>query len=309
MFSRHHTRSFLITHRYSRQCQSSASRTVFVHNLSFDVKSEALTLFMSKAGNVLDAKIHVNRRKKSKGTAVVTFESVSEVATALATLHGSRLYGREVQLREDRMDTLDAHLCSNTDASHDIEQAVKAVYVGNLNTNVTRNILKAHMEVAGPVGKATILRGKFGESHGCGVVEYQYAADAAKALSEMYNTVLNGRVLYVREDREARKQIASRVPEYEALVKGACSVVPAKGACVILGNIDKSSPHLEKRIRRIMEAVGDVKKVLLGEQLVGKGRGKILVEYSTRQSAVQAVAELHGKVVRNRKITVQHYGK
>mmetsp|Transcript_21160 Transcript_21160/g.35656 ORF Transcript_21160/g.35656 Transcript_21160/m.35656 type:complete len:307 (-) Transcript_21160:2039-2959(-) len=300
------THPIIFTKPCSRQCQSMAAQTVFVYNLSFDVKSEALTRFMSKAGKVINANINMNKRKKSKGTAVVTFESASDVATALANLHGLRLYGREVQLREDRMGTLNSHFNSSTD---DVDKAAKAVYVGNLNTNVTRNILKAHMESAGPVRKATILRGKFGESHGCGVVEYEHSADAVKALSEMYNTVLNGRLLYVREDREARKQTDFSQRRSEVRGKGTGSSIPEKGTCVILGNIDKGSPQLEKHIRSIMEAAGDVKKVLLGEQLVGKGRGKIIVEYATRQSAVKAIAELHGKEVDDRKITVQHYGK
>jgi RNA recognition motif-containing protein len=68
-----------------------------VYNLSFDVKSEALMKHMSKAGTVVSADININKRnKKSKGTAVVTYESSKDAMEAIGMLFGSTLYGREV---------------------------------------------------------------------------------------------------------------------------------------------------------------------------------------------------------------------
>jgi hypothetical protein len=57
-----------------------------------------------------------------------------------------------------------------------------------------------------------------------------------------------------------------------------------------------------------MSAVGRVRKVLCDAPLVGKGRGKVVVEYASRAEAVRAVAELHGREVGNKKIIVQPYG-
>jgi len=39
-------------------------------------------------------------------------------------------------------------------------------------------------------------------SKGCGIVEYKFAEDAAKAIEELHDTYLDGRQIFVREDRE-----------------------------------------------------------------------------------------------------------
>lgn len=104
-----------------------------MHNLSFDVKSEALEKHMRKAGGVISAVINMKTRKKSKGTAVVTFETESDAANAISMLHGSKLYGREVQMREDRGESLEAEFSKNGQQSNAGQQegnGARAVYVG-----------------------------------------------------------------------------------------------------------------------------------------------------------------------------------
>lgn len=174
----------------------------------------------------------------------------------------------------------------------------------NLNTNVTSDILKAHMESVGPIVKSTILRGSLGESQGCGVVVFRNAADASKALSELYNSILNGRLMFIREDREAKISMKMTGKIYES------PTVPQKGTCVLLGNMDTGGGNLEGRVRALMEKAGPLKHVRLGQgdRLIGKGRGKILVEYHTRDAALAAIESLHGVEVGERKITVQKYG-
>lgn len=162
------------------------------------------------------------------------------------------------------------------------------------------------MESVGPVAKATVLRGPFNESHGCGVVRYKNAIDARKALDELYNSVLNGRLIFVREDREAKNIRGSNTSVTRRKIY--TTTVPEKGACVILGNVDRSSKQLAERIQTFMAQAGAVKKIHLAAQLVGKGRGKILVEYETKAAALMAISQLHGTEIGNKKVTVQKYG-
>lgn len=280
---------------------------------------------------MISADILLDKRRKSKGTAVVVYASAGEAEVALDTMGGTKLYGREVRLREDRTGLLEEESAEEKLSS----DPRKSIYVGcvflcycngaayihvlmlavfclsspsNLNTNVTRAMLKTHMEAVGPVEKATILKGQFDESLGCGVVVYKHVSDATRALTELYNSVLNGRLMFVREDREVESGGNST----------AASTGPEKGTCVLLGNMDKSTPaaghagsgkgKLEQSVRALMEAAGSIRRVQLGAQLVGKGRGKILVEFDTKAAAVKAAAELHGKEVGGKKITVQLYG-
>ena len=58
------------------------------------------------------------------------------------------------------------------------------------------------MRQAGNVDKADVLESADGRSKGCGIVQYQRPQDAARAIRELQNTELNGRPIFVREDRE-----------------------------------------------------------------------------------------------------------
>merc|ERR1719384_2295901 len=76
-----------------------------------------------------------------------------------------------------------------------------SVYVGNLAYETSWQDLKDHMRQAGNVDQANILQDG-GRSKGCGIVAYQNPLDAARAIRELQNSVLHGRPIFVREDRE-----------------------------------------------------------------------------------------------------------
>merc|ERR1711935_320020 len=76
-----------------------------------------------------------------------------------------------------------------------------SVYVWNLSYDVSWQDLKDHMRKAGNVDQATVLTGNDGSSIGCGIVVYQSARDAQRAIRELQETDLNGRPVRLREDR------------------------------------------------------------------------------------------------------------
>ena len=110
------------------------------------------------------------------------------------------------------------------------------VYVGNLAYETTWQELKDHMRRVGNIDKvstytfrqdnylsmflllgsnlthtshliflfqADILQGNDGRSKGCGIVIYQSPKEAQRAIRELQNSELNGRPIFVREDRES----------------------------------------------------------------------------------------------------------
>jgi RNA recognition motif-containing protein len=95
-------------------------------------------------------------------------------------------------------------------ASKNVEEdKSRRVYVGNLNWRVNWQDLKDHMRAAGEVTRADIMTGSDGRSKGCGIVEYSSAEEAQKAVLTLNDTELNGRPIFVREDREERGSRAS----------------------------------------------------------------------------------------------------
>ena len=166
----------------------------------------------------------------------------------------------------------------------------------NINTNVTSAELKRHMEIVGPVENATLFTGHMGDSRGCGIVVYKRSSDALRACEELYNSVLNGRPIFVREDRETDSEKSTRERP-----------IPQKRTCVLLGNVDKSMKMTES-MHSFMSVAGNIKKIHIDAKLDGKGKGKILIEYETAAAALRAIAMLHGKKLGHKKVTVQKYG-
>lgn len=77
------------------------------------------------------------------------------------------------------------------------------VYVHNLPFEVSWQDLKDHMKAAGPVTRADIITKADGSSKGCGLVEFATPKGAATAIRTLNDSVLQGRQILVREDREA----------------------------------------------------------------------------------------------------------
>ena len=79
----------------------------------------------------------------------------------------------------------------------------KTVYVGNLSWDVSWQDLKDHFKSVGQVQHADVmLEPGTTRSKGCGLVTFANARDAATAISTLHDTELNGRLIFVREDRE-----------------------------------------------------------------------------------------------------------
>ncbi|KLU84569.1 RNP domain-containing protein [Magnaporthiopsis poae ATCC 64411] len=82
-------------------------------------------------------------------------------------------------------------------------QQDRRVYVGNLSYDVKWHHLKDFMRQAGEVIFADVLLLPNGMSKGCGIVEYASREQAQHAVATLSNQNLMGRLVYVREDREA----------------------------------------------------------------------------------------------------------
>ena len=78
----------------------------------------------------------------------------------------------------------------------------KNVYVGNLAWTVSWQDLKDHFKTIGPVLNADVMQEADGRSKGCGLVTFQNKRDADRAIAELHDTELDGRKIFVREDRE-----------------------------------------------------------------------------------------------------------
>ncbi|KAF2268402.1 RNA-binding domain-containing protein [Lojkania enalia] len=88
-------------------------------------------------------------------------------------------------------------------------QQDRRVYVGNLSYDVKWHHLKDFMRQAGEVLFADVLLLPNGMSKGCGIVEYASREQAQNAVATLSNQNLMGRLVYVREDREAEPRFSN----------------------------------------------------------------------------------------------------
>jgi RNA recognition motif-containing protein len=168
---------------------------VYVGNLSWNVAWQDLKDHMRQVGEVVFAEVMTEADGRSKGCGICEYSTPEEAQKACAELTNTELKDRTIFVREDRESTSGGHQRSGMHGG-------TSVYVGNLSYETSWQDLKDHMRQAGNVDQANILKTEDGRSKGCGLVVYQQSRDAARAIHELQNTVLNGRPIFVREDRE-----------------------------------------------------------------------------------------------------------
>ncbi|KAL2163695.1 hypothetical protein VTH06DRAFT_5753 [Thermothelomyces fergusii] len=112
---------------------------------------------------------------------------------------GSGYSGAPNRSYEDRA----AHREQVMNNIRETSQQDRRVYVGNLSYDVKWHHLKDFMRQAGEVLYADVLLLPNGMSKGCGIVEYATREQAQQAVATLSNQNLMGRLIYVREDREA----------------------------------------------------------------------------------------------------------
>eukprot|EP00871_Galdieria_phlegrea_P004542 jgi/Galph1/5089/GphlegSOOS_G3724.1 len=84
---------------------------------------------------------------------------------------------------------------------HD-ESRNRRVFIGNLAYRTTPEALTEHLSKAGKIVKAQILVNHLGRSVGGAIVEFETEQEAKAAIETLYDSLLDGRKLTIREDRE-----------------------------------------------------------------------------------------------------------
>merc|ERR1712032_1445752 len=77
------------------------------------------------------------------------------------------------------------------------------VFVGNLSWNVAWQDLKDVFNKVGEVVRADVWTKPDGRSKGCGMVEFTTPEGATRAINELHDVELDGRLMLVRADRES----------------------------------------------------------------------------------------------------------
>jgi RNA recognition motif-containing protein len=174
---------------------------------------------------------------------------------------------------------------------------------------VTWSELKDHIKAAGlSVAHVDVPANEQGRSKGFALVEFTNKKDAARAITELTDTELGGRKIFVREDREAAggsgegaarpARREEREPRESRAGGGG-----GGGAKVHVGNLPYDVTW--KELKDIFKAVGAVVRAEVPEGADGRSRGWGTVEFASGKDASRAIKEMHQALVNGREITVK----
>ena len=304
-------------HTFSSGGKSQGCR-VYVGNLSWDVAWQELKDHMREAGDVLHAEVITEANGRSKGCGIVEYATEEDAQEAISTLNDTELKGRMIFVREDR-ETGSGAFHGGVGSGGSRPGA--SVYVWNLAYETSWQDLKDHMRRAGNVDQATILTGSDGRSIGCGIVVYQRPQEAARAIRELQNSELNGRPLYVREDRmqpgggrgggRGRGFVGGRHGGRGHSGRGGGghsggsghSSGGGDGTQLYVGNLSYDTGWRE--LKDHFRQCGDVDRVEVMEYPDGKKKGFGTVRFFRESDAADAISRLNGVDLQGRSLEVR----
>lgn len=296
----------------------SQSRRVYVGNLSWDVTWSELKDHMKSAGDVKRADVICEHNGRSKGCGIVEFETDEGAQKAIETLTHTELRGRTIFVREDREGSGSEGKGGNRPrmvGAHNMKQnqtSNNSVYVWNLSYDVSWQDLKDHMRKAGNVDQANILTGNDGStSIGCGIVVYQYARDAARAIRELQESDLKGRPVRLREDKAGNAgSRGDRGPRGGRGGRGGRHggrgyfVEPAlKGTQLYVGNLSYDTTWRD--LKDHFKQAGEVVRADVKFSDNGRSKGFGIVRFASPEDAEAAIAKLSGVELDGRPLEVR----
>lgn len=280
---------------------------VYVGNLSWDVSWQDLKDHMRSAGDVSFAEVMQEPGGRSKGCGVVEYKSPEEAKEAIESLNDTELKGRMIFVREDRETSGGGGRGGSAAGGggggyHGGGGASStSVYVGNLAYETSWQDLKDHMRQAGNVDQANILQSEDGRSKGCGIVIYQNVRDASRAIRELQNSVLHGRPIFVREDREQGGRRSG------GGAGGGGAGGAAAGCQLFVNNLSYDTTW--KELKDHFRQCGDVERVEVIEGPDGRKKGFGTVRFYKAKDATKAIETLSGVELQGRQLEVRHDNK
>jgi len=116
---------------------------------------------------------------------------------------GTCVHGDDCRFRHGDNDSRDRK--SGRDSAPKKFNVGTRVYVGNLSWQTSWQDLKDFFRSSGTVVYADVMKRSDGKSQGCGIVEFSSNEEALDAITNLNDAELDGRMIFIREDREDYK--------------------------------------------------------------------------------------------------------
>ena len=295
--------------RNSNSGSSNDGCSVFVGNLKYETKWQALKDHMRRAGNVDSANILEAPNGRSKGCALIKYQHPKEAQRAIQELNESELEGRKIFVQPDNGNPRDSNNGRGSNAGRGSNDSQRfpgernndppsqyGVYVGNLPYECSWQALKDFFKSCGFIERAEVMEdSNTGRKKGFGVVSFSHERAMENAIRKFNGRDFQGRTLEVRRDKKSSSSNSSgnlhnnnddnRAPE-------------GGGFKVYVGNLDYdcSWQDLKDFVQR---KCGRVEHVDIPK------RGWGLVTFGTHREGKAAIADLDRALFENRSLEVR----
>jgi len=186
-------------------------------------------------------------------------------------------------------------------------------YVGNLSYETTWQALKDHMRVAGNVTYADIIADNSGNSRGCGIVEYETSEEAASAIKKLNDTKLDGRLIFVREDREEgnskggnnsrRSNNKPNSDNYNNSNNNNYGNKDLAGRKLFIGNLPFTTTWQD--LKDEFRVCGDIVRADILSGYDGRSKGQGTIVFGSKEGAQKAIDRYNNTDFQGRLITVR----
>eukprot|EP00531_Pseudo-nitzschia_arenysensis_P007146 CAMPEP_0116130994 /NCGR_PEP_ID=MMETSP0329-20121206/8774_1 /TAXON_ID=697910 /ORGANISM="Pseudo-nitzschia arenysensis, Strain B593" /LENGTH=454 /DNA_ID=CAMNT_0003625405 /DNA_START=56 /DNA_END=1420 /DNA_ORIENTATION=- len=264
--------------------------SVFVGNLRYETRWQALKDHMRKAGNVDSANILEAPNGRSKGCALITYQHPKEASRAIKELNETELEGRKIFVQPDTK--------VNDEGRRVEPSTANGVYVGNLPYECSWQALKDFFKTCGYIERAEVMEDpQTGRKKGFGLVYFSNERGVENAIRKFHGTDFQGRTLEVRPDKKSGgNNNNSNAPSSS---RNNNNNNDGSGDFkVFFGNLDFNcswqdlKDFVQKRCGRVEHA--DIPK---------KGWG--VVSFANRRDAGNAISQLDRVVFQNRTLEVR----
>ncbi|KAG8849121.1 hypothetical protein FRB96_000907 [Tulasnella sp. 330] len=186
-----------------------------------------------------------------------------------------------------------------------ISKKENRLYVGNLSYDVKYGDMIEFMRPVGEAAFAEVLCTPNGVSKGCGIVEFHTYEEAQRAIKELSETLLLGRPVFIREDREVESRFgATPVPGKMGMAlagMGANGGYPPRpapfrennpGNQLYVGNLPYQAGWQD--LKDLFRASGSIVRADINIGPDGRAKGSGTVVFETAKDAESAINMYNG---------------
>ncbi|XP_063072523.1 polyadenylate-binding protein 1-like [Engraulis encrasicolus] len=265
---------------------------IFVKNLAKSMDSKALCDTFSAFGNILSCKV-VSDENGSKGYGFVHFETQEAAERAIEKMNGMllddcRVFVGPFKSRKD----------------YEIERGAQAkeftnVYIKNFGEEMDDERLRQIFGKFGPTLSAKVMVDQRGRSKGFGFVDYKHHKDAQRAVDEMNNKELNGKLVYVGRAQKKMQRETELNRKFEQMKQHRTTL--SQGINLYVKNLDKGLR--DDGLYEIFSPFGTITSAKVMMQ-GGRSKGFGFVCFSSPSEATMAVTEMNGRIVTTKPLYV-----